>query len=83
MNMCSKGLYPVCIALGVVALAIPAQAGGHSPILATRIAQLTLNLVEMRCPSQFQRCFFMVKAQLLGGVVGRRHLLDDGEEDEE
>ena len=80
--MYSKGLYLVCIALGVVALTIPAQAG-HSPTLATRIAQLTLTLVEMRCPSQFQRCFSMEKAQLLGGGAGRRHLLDDGEEDEE
>lgn len=79
--MYSKGLYLVCIALGVVALTIPAQAG-HSPTLGTRTAQLALNLVDMRCPSQFQRLFFMERAQLLGGA-GRRHLLEDGGEDEE
>jgi len=78
-----KGLYLVCIALGVVALTIPAEAGGHSISLATRSAHLALNLVDMRCPSQFEKLFVASKGALLGQGRGRRHLLDDGEAGEE
>ena len=53
------------------------QAGHHSAAVTARIAQLTLNMVDMRCPSQFEKCFSMEKGALLGQGRGRRHLLDE------
>mmetsp|Transcript_13370 Transcript_13370/g.28404 ORF Transcript_13370/g.28404 Transcript_13370/m.28404 type:complete len:309 (-) Transcript_13370:270-1196(-) len=81
--MDSKGIFIACIVLGVASLAVPAMAGGHSISLSTRTAHLALNLVDMRCPSQFEKLFVQSKAALIGQGRGRRHLLGDGEADDE
>jgi len=71
--MYSMRVYLACVA--TVLLTVPAHAG-HSQSLAERTAHLALNLVDMRCPSQFERLFASEKGTLLGNF-GRRHLLDE------
>mmetsp|Transcript_20250 Transcript_20250/g.33954 ORF Transcript_20250/g.33954 Transcript_20250/m.33954 type:complete len:304 (+) Transcript_20250:161-1072(+) len=73
--MYSVGVYLACVAVATVLLTVPAHAG-HSQSLAERTAHLALNLVDMRCPSQFERLFASEKGTLLGNF-GRRHLLNE------
>mmetsp|Transcript_33138 Transcript_33138/g.72247 ORF Transcript_33138/g.72247 Transcript_33138/m.72247 type:complete len:168 (-) Transcript_33138:205-708(-) len=66
-----------CVVVGIAMLAVPVQGGHRSPAVAARIAQLTLNMVDMRCPSQFAKCFGVEKGALLGMGGRGRHLLEE------